>query len=80
MLLRNDHQFVDGAGRVDDSMAGPGFDIVTEYGCVQTNDTGLYAQIHENFRVPGFLSVPASFDRLGAACRQGQDAGKGSGG
>ena len=31
MLLRNDHQFVDGAGRVDDSMAGPCFDIVTKY-------------------------------------------------
>ena len=31
VLLRNDHHFVDGAGRVDDSMAGPGFDIVTEY-------------------------------------------------
>jgi hypothetical protein len=31
VLLRNDHQFVDGAGRVDDSMAGPCFDIVTKY-------------------------------------------------
>ena len=41
---------------------------------------GLYAQIHENFRVPSFLSVPASSDRLGAARRRGRDAGKGSGG
>ena len=33
---------------------------------------GSYAPIHENFRVPAFLSVPASYDRLGAARRQGQ--------
>ena len=41
---------------------------------------GLYAQIHENFRVPSFLSVPRSFDRLDVVRRQGRDAGKGSGG
>ena len=41
---------------------------------------GLCAQIHENFRVPSFLSVPASSDRLGAVRRRGRDAGKGSGG
>ena len=34
----------------------------------------FYAQTGENFRVPGFLSVPAFFDCLGAMRRQGQDA------
>jgi hypothetical protein len=42
-------------------------------------ELGSYALIHENFRVPGFLSIPASSDRLGAARRQGQYAVKGSG-
>lgn len=38
---------------------------------------GSYAPIHENFRVLGFLSVPASYDRHGAARRQGQLPSKG---
>jgi len=49
-------------------------------GCMTDTVKGLYAQIHENFRAPSFLSVPAPFDRLGAVHRQGQDADKGSGG
>jgi hypothetical protein len=40
--------------------------------------TGLYALIHDSFKIPGFLSVPASSDRLGAARRQGQYAVKGA--
>ena len=39
----------------------------------------LYAQTHENFRILGFLSVPASSDGLVAARRQVHYAGKGSG-
>ena len=41
--------------------------------------TGLYTQTHENFRVSGFRSVPASSDGLGAARRRGQYVVKGSG-
>jgi len=41
--------------------------------------TELPALIHDSFRILGFLSVPASSDRLGAARRQGQYAVKGSG-
>ena len=40
---------------------------------------GLYAQTHENFRFPGFLSVPASSDGLSKPRRQVHYAGKGSG-
>jgi hypothetical protein len=40
--------------------------------------TGLCAQTHENFRIPGFLSIPAFSDHLGAARREGQCAVKGS--
>jgi hypothetical protein len=35
---------------------------------------------HPGILDPGLFSVRASIDRLGAARRQGQDAGKGSGG